>query len=329
MILSPLVREQLRLNANETSVAELQLTNVETQLYDQDFPALRARDFIYVENIGQGFQADAFDEITKTGKPKFIGNRSNDIPKGDFKKNRNFLGVKHLAEGYDFTIWDIREAARSNTPLEAIKAMAVREGMEMTVDDIFYWGDATEEIPGILSSLGNLCLGGGTLAIPAAAFPADGTGTKIAPSTKTALQNARDTSVLINSISTQSMGTRRATHCIVPLSTWGTWLTQIIPNTTMNVLTWLKQNFPYVTFDYSVKLSYSATTNPANTSGHDMQIAFEKNPMVAKYGIPSEFEQLPPDIEGSILYTVNCVMDITGVKMYKPKGYSYAICDDL
>lgn len=294
-----------RFDANESAFLEKQLTFLESEIYGKDYPNLKARSIFPVANIGSGFQSIEFRQMDKAGQAKVIGSKANDLPRVDVAVTSDVKKVRHLGAAYAYGIFELREAARAGLSLDNERAMTARESLERKLDDIAFRGDSTYNLPGLMSSdnVANY--------------------TRVTPG-KLMANATPDEFVefigeLINKPMTSSKGIYMADTVLMDLDNYSFAVRTRLTDTNVTLLEYLRRVYPEVTFDVSYQL-----TN--GVGGVKSIFAMKRDPSVMKLHIPSEFEQLAPQEKG-VEIEINCIMDVAGLFVYRPKAVAY-IKDD-
>jgi hypothetical protein len=305
-----------RFDANETIFLQRELTLIESQLYRVVYPGLKARQFFPVMNAGAGLQSLGYHQMDVTGKAKIKGSKTKDNPRVGLKKEEFLHKVRHLTLSYGWDYHELKEAARAGMPLESEQAMAAREIMERTIDEMAFIGDSTYDVPGFFTN--------GT-DYNEYLMPADGTSSSKKIINKTADLIVRDLNGLLNKVITGSKGVYRPNALLLPIDAYAHIMTTPRSSTSdTTIAQFLIANNPGLQIDTSYNLnSVTATFDSATFTNKGMAIAYYRSPDVLKLQLPEEFTTLPVQQNGWN-YDVLAYCDIAGLFVYKPIAVAVA-----
>ncbi len=145
------------------------LEHVTSRFYEIDFPELKWRDQIPLNtepDEGADYYAFETEEIIGDSKVSHLYARS--APQVDVKVVKDSRIIVPLLSSFEYSIQDIRAAARENRNLPDRKARAAREVLERGLDELFFMGSAKHGVEGMLNSADVTVVdatdpGGGTL----------------------------------------------------------------------------------------------------------------------------------------------------------------------
>lgn len=130
-----------------------QLAHIEQGFYNQKYPNL---DYTHLVKTDTSANEYAETIVKKTldiaGKPKFMNNKGNQIPRVDTSTGLITHTVKDVALGYTINWIEVARAAQANLPLDATKVYAVRRQMEEMLWDLVRFGDESEKIEGLFNN---------------------------------------------------------------------------------------------------------------------------------------------------------------------------------
>lgn len=305
--MDPVVRDiarKLRFDSRETAIFARELEHVQSETYDIEYPALKARSLL----PGSAHASNADTTITyrqwdKFGFAKVISNFAMDLPKVTLSGKEYTSQIKSIGIAYDYTINDIRAAVKTGRPLDRQKAEAAREFIERGIDDIAAFGIPEAGMPGFTNHPN----------VPVVSLP---TGTWSGASAALILA---DLAYLVQQIITNSMGTIEPDTIVFDQTTWGI-VSQTIAGANLDTTilkSFLAQN-PYIkNAEQWVKL---------NTAGADAGpriICYKRDPKIVELEVPQEFEQFPPQAK-NMAFDVNCHARVGGILLRYPLGCAYA-----
>lgn len=173
---------EVPLQGTRDAVALAEFTRQMTEYVDN---VLETEDFgentfrkVFSFNTGMGAGSDVFTkhEFNATGKSNWIDENGNNIPMlatGVAPTSRNLLP---LGQGYRITRSELLRATRSRRPVSMEKAQAARQIVEEALDRVFWAGDTSVGVFGILNHTGipiNDATTGGWATATAAQIEAD------------------------------------------------------------------------------------------------------------------------------------------------------------
>ena len=148
-----------RLDADESNMLALALEQMRSRVYEDEFPELRARQILPVENdIAAGAENFAYEETSEVGEAKVITNYSDNPPSVETSSRKVTHSIVMLGDSYFYSIQDLARAAFSGRPLEARKATAARRVYERGLDAIAALGAPSD---GIADGICNRAVGTG------------------------------------------------------------------------------------------------------------------------------------------------------------------------
>lgn len=301
-----------KLDAKESAHLQAELEAIEEELYELDFPKLKATSVLPVVSVGSGFQTVGYKQIERTGKAKFIGNGDNTLPSVNSSKKKFTEDIKHLATSYSVTIIDLRESMRTGENLPREDAETAKEVIAQQTDDIGFFGDQEENINGLISDISIL-----TVYTPLA----DGTGGSTAEKkkfvNKTPIQIVRDLGSIIGEVRKATNDTNEASIVLIPLSLDIFISVTYVEQLRMTIKQAVLYNNPNVKIE---SLSKFENVTTATLTAKNPIVAYPLEKRVLKFHIPSPFEQFMPETTNGLEWTTACLEDVAGVVFNKPKA---------
>lgn len=297
------------MDANESAFFNRQLEAIEPTVYRTQFPALKARTLFPTVSLGAGLEAITYREQTAHGQAKIIGQAVDDLPRVDLAQRETSQKVRHLGDSYGYDYFEIQKAMRAGIALESERATAAREAIERLIDQIAFFGDSDFDLPGLFTNT----------TIPSALVENDGTGSATTWADKTPDQIIRDMNDLANGILVTTKGIEQPNTLLLPISQYSHIASTARSSTSdTTILQFFLLNNPHIqSVDWSLHLSAVASK-----SDRDVMLAYKKDPGAVKLHVPVDFRQLPVEKRG-LRYEVDCVADIAGLFVYKPKAFAF------
>jgi len=298
----------VHLDANESAFFARQLEAVKAQVYEIEYPGLKATQVLPVDtSAGAGAKTIVWRMFDKVGMAKVIASYADDLPRVAIKATEHVAHIRSIGASYEYSTQDIRYAMRAGVPLAAQEAMAAREAIEQLIDEIAWFGDAEYNLQGFLYN-----------ANISSYVADDGAGGTTDWARKTAAEIIADVNNAIKFVKTSTRGVEQPNMVLLPTDQYATIATTPTGiEGTQTILSFLKAAHPGVTFDEVEKL---ANVSPAVVGGGDtsnVMVVYRKDPSKLTLDIPMPFTQYPPQPR-NLSQVINCEARIAGVLTYKP-----------
>ena len=146
---------EMKLDTAESAFFSRELESIDTRVYEEIYPALKARELLpSVTGLDQFARVYTYRESKLYGKAKVISNMADDAPAVDVSATETSLMIKHLADSYNYDIFEIKAANREGRQLDRARALAARFVIETEIDDILGTGLASHGLKGLLNLTG-------------------------------------------------------------------------------------------------------------------------------------------------------------------------------
>ncbi len=301
----------VRLDASETVWFKRQLEAVDRQQYDVVFPENKARELIPTQQgIPDWARVYTWRMFTKVGRAKIIGNKADDIPRSDATGAEDSKVIKPVASSYGYDIFEIKAAAATGTPLDAMRAASTRHSIETEVDEILAIGNTEHNLEGLLSL-------SGTQTSPAATKT--GGGTNWVNGTPKEIQ--ADIRAAINKIIDANKGAGgpqfRRFVIVVPEAQYGHIAQeQFSAASDTTILRWLLDNNPFIE-----DIIPWHRCSGAGGGATDRMIVYPRNPLVVAGIVPMEVAFQEAEKRG-LEYIIDGISTCGGVVC----RYPFVIC---
>jgi hypothetical protein len=301
----------VRLDANETAFLERELTQLRTKIFEVVYPDMLGRRFVpMATDIAASAEKYAFKVWDKVGKAKVAANDSDDAPRIDVTGKELNGKVYPVIASYGWGLNELREAIRTNTPLQSQRALAARSAIETGIDEMLangytdQPGETNLVTKGLLNNADVEGLGYATLTNWTQATAA------------TTIEN--ELNAWINGIISGSKQKFLPTNVLLPPSRHEIINTKRVgvDNDTTIKASFLKNNPHIKAIDPWWRLEGIGT----NSTGRGL--VYQKDPLVLEGVVPVDFEQLPPQAR-NFEFIVNCFGRCGGVKVYQPLAMKY------
>jgi hypothetical protein len=305
--MSHALQQLVRCDAGETAVFARSLEHVRTQVVQAEFPQFKIRDLVPAESgVDAGAESFVWYFFTQTGVAKMIAVYATDFPYVNEFGSKNITPIESIGCGYQYNLQEVRGAAKAGYQLEARRGKLCREAIERLTNYIGAHGDATRNVPGLLTN--------SNVPLVTTGF----TGNWDAPATAAHMYD--DLMIIAAKVWTQSKQIHKATTMVL-----GTTSYKMIAST------------PYSTLNAESVLTVFLRTNPwgitqiipwvemdlADAQGDGERIlAYELSPENLGLVNPIEYEEVPPQAE-NLNFKVPAHARVGGVVIYRPLAFVY------
>jgi hypothetical protein len=316
-IMSPLIDQYLattqdrmligkRMDSNTTAFLAQELTQIETEVFDEVLPELIGRQIcpMYDKYINPGAESYIVTRKVAHGGLKVVADDSNDLPLISLKREPTTWPLRNLGGKVHWSLQSLAASAMGGFQLDTETLQTAREVAERDLDEII--------------AIGNGTLGFATgLLNDAAALAAkiDATANWLTNTTDPVGTMVKDICRLIEEVRVKSGNKYQATDVILA----DTLMAKLAePHTYRGVsaLALLKEQYKEVTFTGWWRASTVASGSKARI------VAFCKKPRVAAVVVPQEFMFLPPQAK-DLGFNVPCFLRTGGCIVNDPLGMRY------
>ena len=243
------------------------------------------------------------------GMAKIVADYGDDLPRAEAVAMAIPSKVVTVADSYGYNYVELEHARMANVNLEARKALAARRGIDLKLNNIAWFGDASHGITGFL----------GNANIANVVIPADGTGSSKLFSTKTPDQIIRDMNSLINEVNVNTNGVEMPDTVLMAPAVYD--ILESTPKSQYSdrtILEFLRGAHPEITRWMKV-----GELTGAGTGSTDMIVAGVFRPEYIRMESPVRFDQLPVQYR-NLEYVVPCVARTLGVTVNVPVCFASA-----
>jgi hypothetical protein len=297
--------DSVHLDANESQYFARELEHVKTKTYDIKYPELKATGLIPVSGeAGPGAESITYQQFDQVGMAKIIADYADDLPRSDVKGKEFTSVIRSVGGSYGYSLQEIRAATMAKKPLVTRKAASARRANDQLVDQIAWFGDTVNNLPGLLSNAN----------IPEVAA---GTGGSLSPNTLWAGKDGNeivdDLNNLANSVIDVTKGIEVPDTLLLPIAQFSLIATKrMADGTDTTVLEFFMKNSPSIK-----RVEWVSQLKGAGTNGVDVAIVYKNSPENLTLEIPQPFEQLNVQQRG-LEFIVPCHSRIGGVLIYYP-----------
>jgi hypothetical protein len=301
-------------DANESLFFARQLEHILVKIFEQKFPANKARQLFPVNNeAGPGVDVITWRELNFVGIAALIADYSANLPRVDAFAKENQVRTRHIGVAYGYSIFDVQKAHKADTPLESYKALAANKAAEQKVDSLAFFGDAATGLVGLMNHPN----------IPVSNVAANGNQNGATNSTlwanKTPDQIIADAATLWNSIKINTKESEAPNVWVLPTTQWSQISTTPRSSLTeTTILEFLKKNL-----EGCEDIISSGRLAGAGIAGTDAMAVYDRNRDTAELHIPVELMSLPPELR-NLEWLINGYLTYGGLIVYRPMAFAIA-----
>lgn len=312
-LMTSMLVKGMRLDAGEAALLDRELRYVETQVMRRDYPALKHRLLIPTNrSIPRGAATASYRMVEQIRAAKIVTGRSTDIPRADVFATEFPTPLRPVASSFVYDVIELQQAAMSGFPIDAERALACRDSIEVELNRIAFLGDAPFGLPGMLNNP--------NVTVVAAISSGGQTVWNSSGTIKAAAGILADITLMIGTIRSATNGLYELNQIVFPtalmtvlrMTPWS-----VAGGSDMTLLMYLQKNYPAISFEEAIELD---TANAAGTGPRI--VGYVKDETVLDELIAGEYEQLPPQPDG--LGFLNIGWAVTGgTRIRKPKAVVY------
>jgi hypothetical protein len=300
----------MHLDANENAFFERELETVAAETYDVLYPDLMARQILPSGSFDcdPGSELYTWRSFDKVGQAAHIANFGDDLPQVNIFGTENSTRIHPYGDGFNYTVQELKAAAKVGRPLDRDRAKAAREIFEQKIERIGALGDTTNGLYGLINQTSPVTY---TVAN-------NNAGTSKLWINKTASEISRDIGGICSAIISGSKGVEKPDTLVIPTAQHADISTRQLNDVNgETVLSFVLRSNPWiksiVPWDYCVGAGAAAT---------DRMVAFKKDPKKLKFVVAQEFETFTPE-QRNLAFFVNGYGRTAGVVVHYPKSIAY------
>ncbi|WAH56546.1 DUF2184 domain-containing protein [Pseudomonas silvicola] len=294
-----------------------QAAYIEAEVYRQEYPQYKYTSLVPLDNSAPDWaQVVGFRSVNSRGEMKLFGPKSTDVPTVEIAATMGFHEIQTGALGYEYSIEELGFAQLNGINVDNERAIAVREGVEKGLNQIYLQGGLVAGANGKTQPVGEgLYTGGNVPRLDTAGTIASLVAAGNAQGVLNIFSDAYN-QVFIANTNTVHV----PTSFVMPASTY-----QLLQRTLLNTgnasnytfLMFLQQNFPNMTFDWDVLLE------KAGKNGTKRLVTYKKDIRVVKGHDVMPLRFLAPATADNINFKVPAICRTGGVEWRIPKAAAY------
>lgn len=315
-------------DAAALSFVQAQAYRINTRVIEQTYPQWAFNELLFVETEGSPWSAGVVTYMTDySGKAEFLTGFSKDMPFADVSQSMEMRSFHLAGIGYQFNIEEVNTTLGViGGTLQSRRASAARQVYQKKMWDVSLFGDTEKGFQGLVNYAG----------VPAAAAPADGTGSatfwvnNLGVGIKTPTQIVRDVNIALAGVSNSSFGEILANKVFLPEDAYlyiaGTPYSAT--NSMDTILSFIKRNNLYtlktgrpLDIRSLRELNTAATTGA--TAGDGRMVAYYDDPSFVKLHLPMPHQFLPVHQDGWANFVIPGIFRTGGVEFLAPQTAYY------
>jgi len=304
----------LRLDAGESIFFARELEAIDKQVYETIYPENKARSLIPTQQgIPDWAKVYTWRLFSKFGAAKIAANMADDIPRADVTGEEASKVIKPCVASYGYDLFEIKAAAATGTPLDALKAMAARFAIETEIDDILVNGNTAHALEGLLT-----IAAGTTTADPTAKAAGGLTWAVATPDEIVADINRGPTSIRNAMSGAGGPVFSQYTFLVPDLQYSQIAQTRMGDGSDTTILKFVLGTNPFIADIQPLHHCNNGTPGGAT----DRMVWYPKNPLCVAGIVPMEFTSQPAE-QRNLEWVVNCMSTIGGIVVRYPLAVAY------
>ncbi len=308
----------MHLDANETALLDRQLKFMEAQTYMVEYAELRHTRYLPQDtSTPEGADSILYRVQDQIRKADFITDFANDLPNVDVVLKEVPIPIKPIGNSFMYSHRDLQNAAFSGEPIDQLRALASRDGIEQKLDEVATFGESSL---GILGFVNNDAVN----ILTATAVSGDTTWQEKIDGDVSAGSGPKAVIADLNAMrSNIAVGTKQLYAPNMYLM--AVELFELISTTPFSaaggsdrtILEWFKMNNP------GVEIEGWHALDAANAAGNAGRVlAYFKDPRILVEKAVMAYRQLPPQAR-SLAFIINAWALTGGTHIYRPQGVVY------
>lgn len=139
------------LDASQSTIFARQLEEIDGQLYDVKYAKLEALELVSAKPLNPGAESYTYRQFDGRAVAKFTANYANGSPRADVSGLEFTAYVKSCRASFGFNVQEIRAANMAGLPLDAMRAMTARRGINEALNVVALLGNAEFGLQGLFN----------------------------------------------------------------------------------------------------------------------------------------------------------------------------------
>ena len=292
-----------------------QTSYIEPTVYRMQYPELNYRELVPIDaSASEWAKSVTFYSVDMVGRADWFNHLARDVPLADITRGRHEIAIEMAAVGYRYTLEELGQAMMvPNTNLTTERAAAAKRAYEEFVHNKALYGAVEKNWFGLLNHPAPTVINvGQTWAFQLAQSPI-GTSPIL-----------NDVNGLLTNIWQASLTVETADTLLMPLKSMAQLAITQLPNTTMNLMEWLKKNNMFTTTTgQDLKIVGVRGLDTGGAAGQARAVAYRKDPQIVKMHIPMPHRFLPVWQTGPMVFDIPGVFRLAGLEIRRPGAFRY------
>lgn len=293
-----------------------QVTFIEPAVVRIKYPELNYADFVPIDMAANEWaKSITFFSIDQVGQAGWFNANASDVPYADFQREIHEQAIELAAIGYRYNLEELAQAAMlPNTNLSIERAASARRAYEEFCHNACMYGDTRKNWLGLTNHT-----------LPAVINLTHTWNYWLTQTTPNAAAILQDFNAIVTNIWQSSLTVEMADTALLPLSITTLLSMTQLPNTTMNLISWIHANNLYTTeTGRAMTIRGVRGLDTGGASGNGRIIAYQRDPQVLKLHRPMSHRFLPVWQKGPLVFEVPGIFRLGGLEIRRPGAIRYA-----
>jgi hypothetical protein len=292
-----------------------QITYIEPTVYRTKYPDLIYRELVPIDSSGnEWMKSITFFSIDQVGQADWFHAQASDIPLADVVRAKHEVAIEMGAIGYRYNTEELAQSMMiPNFQLSTERANAARRASEEFMHNIALYGAPAKGWMGLINHTA-----------PAVINTAHTWAYDLSQTTPLTQALMNDVNMALTNIWQSSLGIEMANTILLPFSAVSQISMAQLPNTTMNLLQWLKANNIYTqTTGGELMIRAVRGLDTAGAAGNGRIVAYSKDPEIIKMHVPMPHRFLPVWQRSPLVYDIPGIFRLGGMELRRPGAMRY------
>lgn len=141
-----------RLDASETLYMRRQLESIDRTVYGKLYPGNKGRSLLStIADVADSAPVYTWYMTRRFGRARIGGSLGDDAPRVEVDNKPQSQVITDITDSYGYTVLELKEAARTGTALDVVRATAARDTIETAIDEILATGNTAAGLYGMLN----------------------------------------------------------------------------------------------------------------------------------------------------------------------------------
>lgn len=285
---------------------------IEPAVYRIRHPDLNYRELVPIDTSAPPWvKVISFYSIDQVGKADWFNHLARDVPLADITRGRFEIAVEMAAVGYRYTTEELQHAMMVGFALGTERAAAAKRAAEEFIYSAILYGATVKNWLGLL----NHTLPTVSNAPQTWAYQVANNGTT---------QIMQDINAALANIHQSTAGVEMANTILLPLGSMNVLAMTQLPNTSMNLLEWIRRNNVYTqTTGGDLVIRGIRGLDIAGAAGQSRMVIYRRDPEILKVHIPMPHQFLDVWRTSVMVYDVPGIFRMSPLEIRRPMAIRY------